>query len=466
MSASLATSLFAVIIAGLFVLGRDRSSRPSGALWIPVIALLIAGSRSLSQWLDVFAGHSKAAAAATPDQFIDANPVDAALSISLIVICLIILSGRRQQLWHLLRRNAPILIFFGYCAISVLWSDYTFVAFKRWVKGVGDLLLVFVILSESRPEAALKRLFSRIAFVLIPLSVLFIKYYPELGRTYNYWTFQPIQLGVSDNKNGLGMLCLICGLGALWQFITVYRDDRACNRTGQLLAQGAVIAMIFWVLSVADSVTALCCFVIAGGLMLVTSASRIARRPLALQILIVSIVSFSSLVLFADSAGWLVSALGRDSTLTGRTNIWQVVLGVSGNSWFGAGYESFWTGERLRKIWAGTMNGLNEAHNGYLEVYLNLGWVGAILLAGLIVTGYRNVIGAFRRSDPTALIKLALFVAALLYNFSEAGFREVNLVWIFFLIATTFTPQKRRLVREPALSKVRVGHSQLREVEA
>lgn len=466
MPSSLATVIFAIGIVGLFVLGRDRSSRPSKALWVPVIAFLIAGSRPLSQWLDALAGHTKAAVAATPGEFVDASPVDAALSVSLIVLSLIVLSRRRRHIWNLLRQNAPILIFFSYCAISVLWSDYTFVAFKRWVKGVGDLLLVFVILSEASPEAALKRLFSRVAFVLIPLSVLLIKYYPDLGRTYNYWTFQPLLVGVCDNKNTLGMLCMICGLGALWQFLAVYRNHKAVNRTGQLLAQGALIAMIIWLLSVADSVTALCCFIIAGGLMLVTSATRIMRRPLALQILIISIVSFSLLFLFADSAGWLVSALGRDSTLTGRTNIWRVVLGVSGNSWFGAGFESFWTGERLRTIWANTMNGLNEGHNGYIEVYLNLGWVGVMLLAGLIVTGYRNVIGVCRRGEATALIKLALFVAALLYNFCEAGFREINLVWVSFLIAITFAPQKQKPVRDPALSKVPLTHSPLREVEA
>jgi O-antigen ligase len=58
---------------------------------------------------------------------------------------------------------------------------------------------------------------------------------------------------------------------------------------------------------------------------------------------------------------------------------------------FGVGYESFWLGSRLQKIWD-TIHGLrlNESHNGYIEVVITLGWIGTVLLGGLIAIGYRN----------------------------------------------------------------------------
>ena len=79
--------------------------------------------------------------------------------------------------------------------------------------------------------------------------------------------------------------------------------------------------------------------------------------------------------------------MGRDSTLTGRTEIWTHVLWVAGNPLLGTGFESFWLGDRLANVWS-IMPGIQEAHNGYLEVYLNLGWIGVTLLAviGLIST--------------------------------------------------------------------------------
>jgi len=133
--------------------------------------------------------------------------------------------------------------------------------------------------------------------------------------------------------------------------------------------------------------------------------------------------------------------MGRDPTLTGRTGIWGAVISVSGNPLLGTGYESFWLGDRLQKIWAMTMDGLNEAHNGYLEIYLNLGWVGVTLLAFLIVTGYRNAVAAFRYDPDAGGLRLAYFVVAVIYSFTEAGFRETALVWIFFLFATSAVPE-------------------------
>ena len=75
----------------------------------------------------------------------------------------------------------------------------------------------------------------------------------------------------------------------------------------------------------------------------------------------------------------LAGAVGRDPTLTDRTKIWHLLLSMHTNPLLGTGYESFWLGPRLVKIWQ-RFGPINEAHNGYLEVYLNLGLIGLFLL--------------------------------------------------------------------------------------
>ena len=110
------------------------------------------------------------------------------------------------------------------------------------------------------------------------------------------------------------------------------------------------------------------------------------------------------------------------------------------NPAIGTGFESFWLGKRLEKIWSFYWWHPNEAHDGYLEVYLNLGWIGVALLAIVLVTGYRNVIAALRQDPGTGKIRLAYFVAAVAYNFTESAIRTMNPVWIFFLLAITAVP--------------------------
>jgi exopolysaccharide production protein ExoQ len=436
----IATLVYAFGIWGLFRLDRDPKARTSKALWIPVLWLLINGSRPVSSWLAI-AGLGEARRADLADQLLDGSPVDRFVFTILLAVGLMVLISRKRQVGALLRRNGPILLFFAYCGVSVLWSDYTFVAFKRWTRAVGDVVMVLVVLSDPDRSSAVKRLLTRVGFVLVPLSVLLIKYYPDVGRGYDPWSWVPTYGGVTTNKNELGMTCLVLGLGSVWCFLAAHRDQKSKERTRRLIAHGTVVAMVIWLLWMANSMTSLSCFIMAGGLIAMTSLVRWARKPKVVHFFVAAVVCVCFSVLFLNVGGGALETLGRDPTLTGRTEIWNIVLGLVRNPLVGTGFESFWLGDRLRKVWEGFGLHIQEAHNGYLEVFLNLGWIGVTLLAVLIVTGYRNAVAAFRRDRDTGSLKLAYFVAAVAYNFTESAFGGAC-IWIAFLLAIVAVPQR------------------------
>jgi exopolysaccharide production protein ExoQ len=446
MPPQIATVVCLLGILTLFMFGRDPEARTSKALWIPVLWLLISGSRPVSLWLAI-AGFGNAVSLASPEQYLDGSPVDRLVFAILLAAGLIVLIGRRRQVGAFLRANGPILLFFSYCALSTFWSDYTFVAFKRWTKAVGDLVMVWVVLTDPDRASAVKRLLAWPAFLLLPLSILFIKYYPALGRAYNPWTGAPSYGGVTMNKNMLGMICLIFGLGSLSRFLVHYRDSEGAHRTRWLLAHGTVLAMVVWLLHLADSMTSLSIFIMTGGLMAITSLVRLARKPLVVHLLVAAVVLVSLAALTLDVGAGALGMIGRDATLTGRTTIWNIVLGLAGNPFVGTGFESFWLGGRLQSIWDSYGLHILEAHNGYLDVYLNLGWIGVILLAFLIATGYRNVVRAFRQDPGTGGVRLAFFVTGIVYNFTESGFSTMFPVWILFLLAITAVPKSYRFAK-------------------
>jgi exopolysaccharide production protein ExoQ len=132
--------------------------------------------------------------------------------------------------------------------------------------------------------------------------------------------------------------------------------------------------------------------------------------------------------------------MGRDSTLTGRTELWKELIGMNANPMLGTGFESFWLGERLQKLWELHWWHPNEAHNGYLEVYLNLGFIGVAMLAAMIVKGYRNVRNQLNRDPETGRLLIAYFVVGLTYNFTEAAIRTTDPMWITFLLAIVAVP--------------------------
>src|SRR5208337_2653205 len=133
-----------------------------------------------------------------------------------------------------------------------------------------------------------------------------------------------------------------------------------------------------------------------------------------------------------------------DPTLTGRTETWKLLLGMPINWWVGTGFESFWLGDRLQKLWDLKMYEnfyINEAHNGYIEVALNLGWVGVSLIGLILLTGYRNIIAAFRRDPERGALLLGFFLAVLFESLTEAAFRMMYPSWIFLLLASIAASQ-------------------------
>src|ERR1035437_2178370 len=238
MSSPLATIIFAIGIAGLFFFDRDKNVRVSKALWIPTLWLFFCLSRSASQWLGM-----SPAPADTASVYLEGRPIDRAVFIGLEVAALIAVLGRRRRVGSILLQNWPIWLFFSYAALSVTWSDYPFVTLKHCIKGIGDLMMVLIVLTEQDVPGAIKNLFTRLGFVLVPLSVLFIKYYLQLGRVLNLsWEMEPV--GVATQKNGLGELCDFLGLVVLWRLRSAYNDREDRNRKRRLLALGAVLAMV------------------------------------------------------------------------------------------------------------------------------------------------------------------------------------------------------------------------------
>src|SRR6266478_4605981 len=245
MPPAIASIIFTIGILGLFYLNRDKSVRMSKALWIPAVWLFLISSRPVSLWLGMATNIEGVNATAayvegnSTEAYVEGSPFD---------------------------RNVFVFLYFGFCAVSIVWSDFPFVAFKRFTKAIGDLGMVLIILTESDPLAALKRLVTRLGFLIFPLSVLFIKYYPQIGRRLtNSWTLEPI--GVSVQKNSLGLDCMMYGVLFLWMIVRVYRERQDPDRRRRLLAYGTIVTMIIWLLSQCNSTTSITGLVSAGGVM-------------------------------------------------------------------------------------------------------------------------------------------------------------------------------------------------------
>ena len=445
MPPSLALFLWFVLLVALFVFDPAKTPRTSPALWVPLIWMFILATKLPSQWL----GQAGSAA-----QLEEGNPLDRTIDLALILLAIGILISRSFKWAEFLRRNLALTAFLSFALLSVLWSDFPFVAFKRWFRDLGNYLVILVALFDYRPLEAVRALLRRLCYLIISLSVLLVKYYPDMGRAYNSWTGAAEYVGATTSKNMLGVACLISGLFFFWDTVTRW-SERKVRRTNRIiLANIAFLGMTFWLLNMCNSATSRLCLILGCLLIVAVHSKSFRRHPGFLKVMIpAGFVLYVILAFGFNMNAQVAGAVGRDPTLTDRTKIWAFVLGMHTNPLIGTGYESFWMGPRLEWFWQRSGLGfLNEAHNGYLEVYLNLGILGLFFLGGFLIASYRDICKKLKPLSSLAPLSLALWTTLLFYSLTEAGFRG-GLMWVTFLLAVIAVPERTTTrVPSPATS--------------
>jgi O-antigen ligase len=136
------------------------------------------------------------------------------------------------------------------------------------------------------------------------------------------------------------------------------------------------------------------------------------------------------------------SAVGKDVTFAGRTPIWDLVkANIALHPLMGTGYGAFWVGpfdtspsyEFYKRLYFYP----GEAHNGYLDIVLDLGYVGLVLLGAFIVRYFVLSIRLMKTDRSQGLLYLALIFYFLLVNLTESSWLTTgpNPNWIMVALA-------------------------------
>jgi exopolysaccharide production protein ExoQ len=426
-------ALLATVAFIFFLFRRDIREQPNvtGALWLPLIWMVLIGSRSPTQWLTV-GGYMQGGSME------EGNPLDAFIYFTLIAAGVYVLSKRRIQLFEVIRNNQWLTIFFIYCFLAIFWSDFPFIAFKRWIKILGHPIMVLILFTEPDPQEAVVRLMKRSAYVLVPMSILLIKYYPDVGRGFDTWTGAPMNNGVNASKNELGWMCMILGFFFFWHLLQTFKKEKSRARRNELWLIGGFLFMIWWLLSKADSATSLMSLLI-GVLVVALLGLRSVNKRLIDLYVISTIIALVGAQLTIGIFDHVVALTGHTTTLAGRGELWNELLALDTNPILGVGFESFWLGDRLKALWRLHWWEPNEAHNGYLETYLNLGLVGLFLLLGLIIATYRKACLDLLRNFQWGRFRLGFLVVVVVANWTEVSFRGLSPIWfVFYIIAMDY----------------------------
>ncbi len=414
---------------------ENRASRGvSWALWVPTLWMMIIASRPLSIWFGLSGNN---ASGSLPDEWV---------LTALTVVAMAVLFHRRFDLPGALRRHKWLLALVAYMFVSTFWSDMTLIALRGWVHEVIVLVMAFVIMSEVNPRQALASLLRRSAYVLIPFSLMLIKYYPALGRQYGRWSGIEMWTGVTGQKNELGRLCMISVFFLVWALYQRWREHPVMGGRYQAWADVSIIFIGLYLLKGADSATSLASGLVGAATFLGLNLFRKLRLMVpqaGLLALVIFLIGFGVSAPFvggSDVASFS-GLVDRNSTLTGRTYVWAAVLpAMKQQPLLGYGSGSFWTDAR-RKLYQ-----IPTAHNGYLDILLELGEVGLAFYTVWLLSCFRQLHRALAQDFDWASLAICFLVIGVIYNTTESALNGLtDYMTAVMVLAALVVPYKLML---------------------
>jgi len=408
----LALLLCSGVVFFLLRLDRKQSPHASVALWVPTLWLLSVSSKPLGAWLG---------AQGTVE---GGSQWDQVLLGCLLVLGVVILATRQHDWSNIIREHGWVLLIVGYMLFSTVWSGILVISFKRWIRELLALIMMFLILSDVAPKAAVATLIRRSAYILIPFSMMLIKYFPFYGVAYGHWDGKQMWVGMAMHKNSLGRLCMVSAFFITWALIRRINVPKIQRIKYHTAAELGVLALSLYMLKGAPnaySTTSIVALFVGVGLLAALFWMRkkaIQPSPWVLGAAAAMVIAYGTLtpLLGGATLGHMAGAMGRDDTLTGRTDIWAAVMPtVLSNPLIGVGFGGYWTSATIDAV------GENECHNGFLEVLLELGLIGLVLISAYVISCSRKATALLQQDFDWGCLWTCYIFMSLVHNVGESS---------------------------------------------
>lgn len=354
------------------------------------------------------------------------------------------------------RRTWTILIwgilFVGFTVLSTVWSLAPKFTFLKSV--ANSLVLVSAVLPVlvARDPAKLIRPF----FWLCALLVL-LNFYSVLSRPAG-----PIgHEGIYEHKNimgGVAAICLIFGAYGIW----------AGHRIEKLLGALMVVICLFLLVKSQSKTAIGFTFLSPMIALFLYAAMRWLRTSPLLAITIMIAAAFAIFPLFSLVSGMdledVIVLIFRDNSFTGRVFIWDFTIEKAlERPWLGYGFQGFWNigaeSPRFDSKYQFIAN-LLQSHNGYLQIWLELGLVGVVLFTGLFVSIMHNVSRLVAFNPAFAIFSLTNMVFIIAVNLMETDWflGATPATVLFLMIGLIASQPQARVVRDAHLEPAPYPH--------
>lgn len=346
-----------------------------------------------------------------------------------VTLCLIFF--RWKRFINAATKSKLLLLFVAIAQASVLWSDEPFVTLRRSSAALGTTLFGLYFATRFNLKEQLHLLAWAFGLAAVS-SLIFALAFPAYGINAaqgSAWR------GVFLHKNPHGMMMTISAM----VFLLIAMSSRKYRN---LMWAGFGLSVSLVVLSTAKTPLILLLTILA--LLPLYRALRWNPSWTLLFFIVAVILLGSFAILLLSNWETVLTSMGKDVTLTGRTEVWAAVLDMlHKRPWLGYGYSGFWLGDRggsadVRRIvgWPVTY-----AHNGILDLLLDLGYLGALVFVLNFLISCFSAIAAVRWSKTAnSYWPLLLLTYTLLSNLTDSTIlKPNNIIWVLYVAASLST---------------------------
>lgn len=355
------------------------------------------------------------------------NIINQVLFSSLFILSVIVLIPKKDELFTILKAEKFLSFFIIFSFISIGWSDYSFITFKRIFQVLTIVLTIIAFLLYVDSSKEILKYFKYVFYPYLALTLIVVFIIPgAIDPQFHTWR------GFTSHKNTLGQISLI---STILCFIIYKTEDTTRGKSLAVFMGIISVALLFG----AYSSTSILTFSFIIGISFLLSLDRI-FKPIGINRTISTIIIISlfliviSVMYFIPEFEKVIPALfGKDTTFSGRTDLWEYLISeISVNPIIGIGYQSLWVPEsqNILFLYKSFVWLPNEAHNGYLDIYLQLGFIGLSLVVVMLI---RYFINFFKAIKPHPWVWLIIIIMIL--NFQESTilrpFRTIDFIFIF-----------------------------------
>ena len=418
----------------------DRHISHLVVTWVLMMPLLYFASQG-SFWFQNAASNNAQSGGFNSLAVISQTREHTAVALMVFVMALVPIFSSLKNLNNVVKTNKIFVILVLWAIVSSAWSQSPIHSFEFSLCLAANTLFAFYLYSRFGHKQLLKLLLL-LGWVCIISSIILSLFFPQYGID---------RTGLSGEWKGMYVTKNICSIMTIFLLpgALCTSSTTLVTRIFRILYVGLSAFLVLMTQSATGKIAlvALLCYIVFARFFV--AFRKRDRAAIFITGVVIVVLLIITGITYSNNISYY---LGKDPTLSGRTEIWTFALtSLEKRPMLGYGYMAFWRGLQGESAYASLVEGwtISSAHNGFLGIWLTLGAIGLGLVLYSLVRALKNAALCINAEEsPYSNWCICIIILTVIIAIDEEQMMVPNdLTWILYILACIGLSEDARRIR-------------------